>query len=149
MFDIGQVCVKVAGRDAGQRCVIVQKLDDGMVLIDGQTRRRKCNIRHLEPTNDQVELKEGASGADVKKALGKLGIEMRETKPKKAADKPTKQKAKKEAPVKEKPKKAPKIEAKADADEVAKELAGEEAPAKEAPKAEEKPAAPKDDEKKA
>jgi len=43
----GRICVKTAGRDAGLKCVIVDVLDDKFVLIDGETRRRKCNILHL------------------------------------------------------------------------------------------------------
>ncbi|MBN1275221.1 50S ribosomal protein L14e [Candidatus Woesearchaeota archaeon] len=132
MFDIGRVCVKIAGRDAGKQCVIIQKLDGGMVVIDGQTRRRKCNVRHLEPTDATVELKENAPAAEVKKAFSKLNIEVRETKPKQAGEKPRKQKAKKilaeEKQAKKEPSKkprAPKAETPlADADEVAKELAG-------------------------
>ncbi len=59
MFDIGRICVKIAGRDAGRTCVIIDVLEDGYVLVDGQTRRRKCNVRHLEPTKTTVELKKG------------------------------------------------------------------------------------------
>lgn len=99
MFDVGRVCLKIAGRDAGQMCVVVEKHDDH-VLIDGQTRRRKCNTRHLEPTNKVLEIKSGASHDDVKKAFEKLNIEVRDTKAKKAADRPKKSKAKKEAPAK-------------------------------------------------
>ena len=61
MFTVGRICVKIAGRDAGKQCVIVEAYDDGTVLVDGQTRRRKCNVRHLEPTERTVELKSGAT----------------------------------------------------------------------------------------
>ena len=52
MIDIGRVCIKLAGRDAGKKCVIVGILDDKTVMIDGETRRRKCNILHLEPLKE-------------------------------------------------------------------------------------------------
>lgn len=107
MFDVGQVCIKIAGRDAGRTCVVVQVLDAGFVLVDGQTRRRKCNVRHLEPTAQSIGIKSGASHADVKAALAKLNIQVVDTKPKKAAPRP--KKVKKQKVVEEKaPKKAAK-----------------------------------------
>ena len=47
MFDVGRVCLKIAGRDAGKKCVVVEKLEGKYVLIDGMTRRKKCNTLHL------------------------------------------------------------------------------------------------------
>jgi large subunit ribosomal protein L14e len=94
--DIGRICVKIAGRDANKTCVIVEVLDANYVMIDGETRRKKVNIRHLEPLDKTVELKKGASHADVKKAFSALGIELKEaSKSKKSTTKPKKAKAKK------------------------------------------------------
>lgn len=106
MFNVGRLCTKIAGRDAGCKCVIVEELDNGLVLVDGQTRRRKCNSKHLEPSKETIDLKSGASHADVKKAFEALNIEVIDTKPKTSAPKPVKAKAKKV--VVEKPKKAAK-----------------------------------------
>lgn len=103
MFNVGRICTKIAGRDAGCKCVIVQELDNGLVLIDGQTRRRNCNIKHLEPSATVITLKSGASHADVKKALEALNIEVIDTKAKKATEKPTKSKAVKVVEEKAKP----------------------------------------------
>ena len=50
-IEIGRICVKTAGRDASKKCVIIDLLDDKYVLIDGETRRRKCNIIHIEPSH--------------------------------------------------------------------------------------------------
>jgi len=50
MYEIGRICIKIAGRDAGRECVIVDVLKDKFMLIDGNVRRRKCNVIHLEPT---------------------------------------------------------------------------------------------------
>ena len=47
MIEIGRIVIKTAGRDAGREAVIVDILDDNYVLIDGNVRRRKCNILHL------------------------------------------------------------------------------------------------------
>jgi large subunit ribosomal protein L14e len=69
MIDVGRVCIKLAGRDAGKIAVVVEKIDDKFVLIDGNVRRRKCNISHLEPTEKEVSLKKGAKTEDVHKAM--------------------------------------------------------------------------------
>lgn len=98
MFEIGRVCVKTAGRDAKGYCVIVDVLDRNHFLVDGGVRRRKVNSLHLMPLDKKVNLKKGASTADVKKAMDKLGYPMWETKPKKAADRPKRTIKKKELP---------------------------------------------------
>lgn len=122
MIEIGRLVVKTAGRDAGLKCVIVDILNDRFVLIDGQTRRRKCNIMHLEPLNQVVDIKKGASHENVSKALSGLGIESRNTKPKPKTVRPRKHRktpeqlraqkedkkklANQSKPLKDKPKKA-------------------------------------------
>lgn len=88
MFEVGRICVKLAGRDAGQKCVVVDVIDKNNVLIDGETRRRNCNISHLEPLNQKIELKKAASHEDVKKAFEKIGLTARDTTPKNAAPRP-------------------------------------------------------------
>jgi len=92
MIEIGRLCVKIAGRDAGLKCVIVDILNDKFVLIDGQTRRRKCNILHLEPLKVVINVKKNASHEDIKKEFGKLKLKTWETKPKPKTEKPVKKK---------------------------------------------------------
>lgn len=99
MFEIGRMCIKIAGRDAGLKCVVVDIIDDTFVLIDGQTRRRKCNVKHLEPLKEVVKLKKNASRSTVFEEFKKLKIDVKETKPKKPSQRPLKQKKKKEQPV--------------------------------------------------
>jgi len=86
MIDVGRICVKTAGRDAGLKCVVVDVIDDNYVLIDGETRRRKCNILHLEPLDKAVQLRKGASHEEVAKVFEQLGYRVfsPKTKPKKA-----------------------------------------------------------------
>ena len=88
MIEIGRLCVKIAGRDAGCKAVIVDILDDNYILLDGETRRRKCNILHIEPLSQKIEIKKNASHDEVAKVLKELGIEARETKPKPKTQKP-------------------------------------------------------------
>ena len=98
VLEIGRLCVKIAGRDAGKKCVIVDVLDNNYVLIDGETRRRKCNKLHLEPLKELIKIKKNASHDDVKKDFEKLGLNILETKSKKAAEKPKKQRTVKKTP---------------------------------------------------
>jgi len=76
MFEIGRLCLKIAGRDAGLKCIVIDKLNDNYVLIDGQTRRRKCNVKHLEPLDKVLKIKKGLSHEDVVKELKKENIEV-------------------------------------------------------------------------
>ncbi len=73
---IGRVCVKLTGREAGKYCVIVNQLDDNFVLIDGNIRRRKCNIDHLEFTDKILNLKKDASTSEVLDAMSKSGLKI-------------------------------------------------------------------------
>lgn len=131
MIEVGRVCVKIAGRDAGKFCVVVD-VKDRMAEVDGQTRRRKVNMAHLEPTKDKVDVKKGASFADVQKALKALKIECRETKPRKAGPKPVRQRKQhnKKADKKAKPKAAKKEEPKAEKKPAKAEKKEEAKPAK-------------------
>lgn len=74
--------MKIAGREAGKFCTVVDTMDKGFVMIDGQVRRKKCNLAHLEPVKKTVDLKKGASHADVVKAFEKIGLKIETTKPK-------------------------------------------------------------------
>ncbi len=96
---IGRLCVKVAGRDAGKECLIVDELASGFVLIDGNTRRRKCNIAHLEFLPHMAEIKKGASHEEVAKELAEFGVDV---------SKKERTRAKKPAETKEEPKPAKK-----------------------------------------
>ena len=79
MFDVGRICMKVAGREAGKFCVIVDVLDSGFVIVTGpkavtHIKRRKCNIEHLEPTPEVIKISKNASDEDVISAYKKQGI---------------------------------------------------------------------------
>jgi len=82
VYDIGRVCVKLMGREAGHYCVIVDVIDKNYLLIDGlKIRRRRVNFKHIEPTTDIVELKKGADHSAVESAIkkAKLDKQMSET----------------------------------------------------------------------
>jgi len=77
-LEIGQVCVKTAGKEAGSVCVIVEKLDENFVLIDGQVKRRKCNVLHLKTLDKKLEIKKNESSETIKRELKALGFEIKE-----------------------------------------------------------------------
>ncbi len=95
VFELGRVCMKIAGRDARKKCVVVDILDSTYVMIDGETRRRKCNIAHLEPLNLAVGIKANAGNEEVVKALKEEGIvcDMKKDSKKQPQARPKKQKA--------------------------------------------------------
>lgn len=103
IFEVGRLCVKIAGRDAGNRCVIIEKMDDHFVVVDGATRRRKVNINHLEPLQDLITIKANASHEEVGKQFEKLGLAVWNTKPKPAVTRPTRHKVIKNATPEPKP----------------------------------------------
>lgn len=98
MITVGRVCVKIAGRDSGKRCVVLDVVDKQYVLIAGETRRRKCNIAHLEPLEQTVEIKAGATDAAVEKVLKQAGITYRSPKAKTPAARPARKRATKAKP---------------------------------------------------
>ncbi len=78
-IEVGRICVKLAGREAGRKCVIVDIIDENFVLVTGPkqltgVRRRRANIKHLEPLPQKVEIEKGASDEEVLKAIEAAGL---------------------------------------------------------------------------
>ncbi|MFX0073506.1 MAG: 50S ribosomal protein L14e [Candidatus Hermodarchaeota archaeon] len=72
VYDIGRICVKTMGREAGNYCLIVDVIDKNYLLIDGlKVRRRRVNYKHIEPTSDVIDLEKGADHAAVEAAIKK------------------------------------------------------------------------------
>jgi len=77
-IEVGRICVKIAGREAGHKCVVTDLIDKNFVLVTGpkevsRIKRRRVNISHLEPTDDKINIDRGASNEDVIKALEAAG----------------------------------------------------------------------------
>ncbi len=73
-IQIGRIIVKTNGREAGKKGVIIDVINQNYVLVAGPksltgVRRRKCNIRHIEPTDKVLSLKRDASDEDVLAAV--------------------------------------------------------------------------------
>ncbi len=78
-IEIGRICVKIAGREAGRKCVIVDIIDENFVLITGPkelsgVKRRRANINHIEPLDKKIEINKGASDNEVIDALKNAGL---------------------------------------------------------------------------
>ncbi|MGC1123361.1 MAG: 50S ribosomal protein L14e [Candidatus Methanofastidiosia archaeon] len=75
VMKVGRVCTKLAGREAGELCVVVGVVDRTHAMVTGpNVRRRKCNVKHLEPHTTVVAVEKGASDEAVIKALESEGL---------------------------------------------------------------------------
>lgn len=79
LYETGRICVKTAGREAGSYCVVVDEMDDKYVMITGpkhvsSVRRRGCNIKHLEPLEEMIDIEKGADDDMVLEALENAGL---------------------------------------------------------------------------
>ena len=77
-IEVGRICVKTFGREAGKKCVIVDIIDKNFVLVTGpksisKVKRRKANVNHLEPTELKIDIRRGAADEEVVKALKAAG----------------------------------------------------------------------------
>lgn len=58
LVEVGRVCVKKFGRDAGKRAVIIKAIDANFVSIvtAGRLNERRCNMKHLEFLSEKVDV---------------------------------------------------------------------------------------------
>jgi len=66
--------VKIVGREAGKKCIIVDVIDKNFLLVTGPkqvngVKRRRVNVDHVEPTEKKVDIGRGESDEEVMKAL--------------------------------------------------------------------------------
>jgi len=113
LIEVGRVCVKIAGREGGKVCVIIDKIDNNFVLIDGAVRRRKCNVNHLHFLPQVVKIKKKAETKEVIEALKKAGYDVKIKKKKKVkTPKPKPEKKRRSKAKKTKKEEKPKKESK-------------------------------------
>jgi large subunit ribosomal protein L14e len=69
IMDIGRVCVKTAGREAGRKVAVVD-VEKEFVVIEGvNVRRRRCSTAHLFPTKEKIGIKKGAKHEEIVRLL--------------------------------------------------------------------------------
>ena len=69
-MDVGRICVKLTGREAGSRCVVVDVVDRNYVIVTGPlevtgVRRRRVNMSHLQPLDEVIEISRNASDEEI------------------------------------------------------------------------------------
>ncbi|RLG52371.1 MAG: 50S ribosomal protein L14e [Thermoproteota archaeon] len=74
LIEVGRVCIKTAGREAGKKCVVVKIIDKNFVEITGPkeltgVRRRRVNVKHLLPLPLKIDISEDAEDSEVLEAL--------------------------------------------------------------------------------
>lgn len=75
ILDVGRVCRKVQGRDAGAYCVVVNRLDKNFILVEGKkVRSKKVNATHLEPLPVRLNLGKAVKKGDILNALAAKGF---------------------------------------------------------------------------
>ncbi|MFX1450057.1 MAG: 50S ribosomal protein L14e [Promethearchaeota archaeon] len=75
LFGVGRICVKLAGREAGRKCVIVDVIDKNFVLVTGpksisNVKRRRSNVKQLEPL-EMIDIPKKISDENLEKELKK------------------------------------------------------------------------------
>ncbi len=69
-IEIGRVCIKRSGREAGKKCVIVGIIDKNYVVVTGPktvtgVKRRRANIKHLELTEEKLKITKDATDEEI------------------------------------------------------------------------------------
>lgn len=78
MMNVGRVCTKLAGREAGKKCVIVEVVNKNFVVVTGPptltgVKRRRCNVKHFEPHETIIPIEKGASDEEIEKKIKEAG----------------------------------------------------------------------------
>ena len=78
-IEVGRICIKLNGREAGKKCVIIDVIDKVFVLLSGPKsvtgiKRRRVNMNHIDALAIKLEIKRGASDEEVANALKTAGI---------------------------------------------------------------------------
>ncbi len=92
LIEQGRVCMKIAGREAGRYCVVLE-VGGEFATVSGPknitgVKKRKCNVAHLEPFQEVFKVSSG-SDEELEKLwkesglIDKLGIKVQEKKVKK------------------------------------------------------------------
>lgn len=64
LLEVGRLCIKKYGRDAGSKAVVTEVLSNGFVKVltaKRSKRERKCNPSHLEFLSEKIDVKDKAT----------------------------------------------------------------------------------------
>lgn len=69
-LEVGSVCVKTTGREAGHKAVVLEEVDDNFVLVQGpKVRKRKCNVLHLIPIGKKISVSKSVTQKELEQKL--------------------------------------------------------------------------------
>jgi large subunit ribosomal protein L14e len=70
-MEVGQICIKTMGREAGRKVIVLSEIKEGKVLIDGlKVKRKQCNIMHLFPLKEKLKVNEKTTHEEIVKMIG-------------------------------------------------------------------------------
>ena len=77
-LEVGRICLKIAGRENGKKCVIIDVTDQTFVMITGPkkvtgVKRKRVNLNHITALQDKIEIKREASDEEVTQSLEAAG----------------------------------------------------------------------------
>lgn len=77
-IDVGMICIKTFGKEAGKKCVVMDMIDKNFSIVTGPKevtgiKRRRVSIKHLLLTGEAVDVKEGMSDEELVSVLKKSG----------------------------------------------------------------------------
>jgi large subunit ribosomal protein L14e len=72
--EVGRICLKIAGRENGKKCVIIDVMDKSFAIVTGPkkitgVKRKRVNLNHITVLQDKLEIKRGASDEEVTQSL--------------------------------------------------------------------------------
>src|SRR3989344_523850 len=76
MVKIGDVVMKIAGRDAGRVGIVTEDLGKGFFMVDGDTRKKKVNVKHIEFLGKEGRVGKGSTREELRKEINNLGFKV-------------------------------------------------------------------------
>ena len=75
IFEEGRVCVKLVGRDSGEKVVVTRMINKNTVEVLGSRGKREVSLKHINPLEQTIDIKNEES------ALAQLGVKKTTPKP--------------------------------------------------------------------
>jgi large subunit ribosomal protein L14e len=73
-IQIGRICIKTKGREAGKKCIIIDIIDKSFLLITGPkalsgVKRRRVNLNHVRPLDELLQISKGAEDEEIMRVI--------------------------------------------------------------------------------
>ncbi|MBS3057500.1 MAG: 50S ribosomal protein L14e [Candidatus Diapherotrites archaeon] len=70
-LEVGRICVKTRGRNAGKRVVVIEMQKNFAVIDAPKMKRKRCNILHLIPLEEKIDVGKSTSHEEIAKLMKK------------------------------------------------------------------------------